>query len=243
MTERVVDVSSRPAGTPLPAVAVRPLPFTNAIGSLTRMGLGAVGMVVSTFSEATGRIVPADQTSVAPHENGQRTPSAGILRLVPGALLGAGFEAERRLLDASAAVETRFIRTSAALSRRMPGGTRSALERSLVQLGERGRAEQARNEVLMGEFVRRLAPELAEAIVVRLPLEEIVSRVDMATLTKRLLESIDLAGIVRESTATVGSEVVDSGRTQAMGADSFVERLVDKMLLRREPRQLDVDGP
>src|SRR5437763_5546655 len=88
MTDRVVDVSSRPAGTPLPAVAVRPLPFTNAIGSLTRMGLGAVGMVVSTFSEATGRIVPADQTAVAPHDNGQRTPPSGILRLVPGALLG-----------------------------------------------------------------------------------------------------------------------------------------------------------
>jgi len=93
--------------------------------------------------------------------------------------------------------------------------------------------------------VRRLAPELAEAIVVRLPIEEIVSRVDMATLTRRLLESVDLAGIVRESTATVGSDVVDAGRSQAMTADSFVERIVDKMLFRREPREVDVevDGP
>ena len=94
----------------------------------------------------------------------------------------------------------------------------------------------------MAEFVRRLAPELAEAIVVRLPLEEIVSRVDMPTLTKRLLESIDLAGIVRESTATVGSEVVDAGRTQAMGVDSLVERVVDRMLFRREPRNTEMDG-
>jgi hypothetical protein len=82
---------------------------------------------------------------------------------------------------------------------------------------------------------------LAEAIVVRLPLEEIVSRVDMATLTRRLLESIDLAGIVRESTATVGSEVVDAGRTQAMSVDSLVERMVDRMLFRREPRQVEVE--
>jgi len=209
------------------------------------MGLGAVGMVVSTFAEATGRVAPSDQAVPATLDNGHSPTSGGILRLIPGALLGAGFEAERRILDASAAVETRFLGMSAALSRRVPGRTRSAVERSLVQWGERGRAEQARNELLMSEFVRRLAPELAEAIVVRLPIEEIVSRVDMATLTRRLLESVDLAGIVRESTATVGSDVVDAGRSQAMTADSFVERIVDKMLFRREPREVDVevDGP
>ena len=240
LTPRVVDVSSRPADAHPVANGDRPLPLTNAIGSVTRMGLGAVGMVVSTFTEATARITPTDAAAVP---GGDSAPaSRGILRLLPGALLGAGFEAERRLLTASAAVETRIIRTSAALSRRVPGAPRSALERSLVHWSERGRAEQARNELLMSEFVRRLAPELAEAIVVRLPIEEIVSRVDMATLTRRLLESIDLAGIMRESTATVGSEVVDAGRTQAMGADSFVERVVDRMLFRREPRQLEVDG-
>lgn len=243
VTPRVLDVESRPVGGPPAPVRIeRPLPVTNAIGSMTRMGLGAVGMVVSTFTEAAGR--------VAPGENGQRpaadaTPPAsrsGLFRLLPGALLGAGFEAERRLLNVSAAVEVRVIRVSSAVSRRVPGTPRSAVERSLVRWNERGRAEQARNELLMGELVRRLTPELAEAIVARLPLEEIVSRVDMPTLTRRLLESIDLAGIVRESTATVGSDVVDAGRTQAMGADSFVDRLVDKMLFRKEPRDLDVDG-
>jgi hypothetical protein len=242
MTDRVVDVTSRPAGERVPAPADRGLPFTSAIGSVTRMGLGAVGMVVSTFTEATARTVPADGGPGAGN-NGQMVSPGGLLRLLPGAVLGAGFEAERHLLNASAAVEMRVIRTSAAFSRRIPGAPRSAVERSLVRWGERGRAQQARNELLMAEFVRRLAPELAEAIVVRLPIEEIVSRVDMATLTKRLLESVDLAGIVRESTATVGSEVVDAGRTQAMEADTLVERIVDRMLFRREPRRLDVEGP
>jgi hypothetical protein len=200
-------------------------------------------MVVSTFSEATARISPSTANQVVV-EGGTKAPapSGGILRLVPGALLGVGFEAERRILNASAGLETRVIRASEVLSRRIPGAPRSSVERSLVRWSERGRAEQARNELLMSEFVRRLAPELAEAMVVRLPLEEIVSRVDMATLTRRLLESIDLAGIVRESTATVGNEVVDAGRTQAMGADTFVERIVDRMLFRREPRNLEVDG-
>jgi hypothetical protein len=239
---RVVDVESRPLGVP-PAVQVhRPLPITNAIGSVTRFGLGAIGMVVSTVSEATGRVVPTDNGHAAQAAAGQSAPSGGLLRLVPGALLGAGFEAERRLLGASAAVETRVLRVSAVVSRRVPGAPRSAVERSLMRWNERGRAEQARNELQMSEFVRRLAPELAEAIVARLPLEEIVSRVDMPMLTRRLLESIDLAGIMRESTATVGSEVVDAGRTQAMGADTMVERLVDRMLFRKEPRQLDVEG-
>jgi hypothetical protein len=238
----VLDVSSRPADAHPVANGHRPLPFTNAVGSITRLGLGAVGMVVSTVSEATSRVAPGDQTPAAADAIRQPAASGGILRLLPGALLGAGFEAERRILNASAALETRLIHTSAAVSRRMPGAPRSAVERSLVRWSERGRAEQARNELLMSEFVRRLAPELAEAVVARLPLEEIVSRVDMATLTRRLLESIDLAGIVRESTATVGNEVVDAGRTQAMGADTFVERLVDRMLFRREPRNLEVEG-
>ena len=95
----------------------------------------------------------------------------------------------------------------------------------------------------MGELVRRLAPELAEAMVARLPVEEILSRLDMATLTRRVLESIDLAGIVRESTATVGSDVVDAARTQAMGADSMVERMVDRVMRRRAPRDLGVTPP
>lgn len=241
LTPRVVDVASRPADVPLSSNGNRPVPFTNAVGSITRMGLGAVGMVVSTFTEATARIAPADRTAAVNSVAAAPAPG-GILRLVPGALLGAGFEAERRILNTSAALETRLIRASTALSRRVPGAPRSAVERSLIRLSERGRAEQARNELLMSEFVRRLAPELAEAIVVRLPLEEIVSRVDMPMLTKRLLESIDLAGIMRESTTTVGSEVVDAGRTQAMGADSFVERVVDRMLFRREPRDLGMDG-
>ena len=42
--------------------------------------------------------------------------------------------------------------------------------------------------------------------------------------------------------ARVGKEVVDAGRTRAMGVDSFVERVVDKMLFRRDPRNLEVDG-
>ena len=249
LTPRVVDVSSRPVGADVPsrpadahpvANGDRPLPFTNAIDSVTRMGLGAVGMIVSTVTEATGRVTPTSQSP--PTAAATSAASGGILRLLPGALLGAGFEAERRILNASAAVETRLIQASAVLSRRVPGAQRSALERSLVHWSERGRAEQARNELLMSEFVRRLAPELAEAIVARLPLEEIVSRVDMATLTRRLLESVDLAGIVRESTATVGSEVVDAGRTEAMGADAFVDRIVDRMLFRRQPRNLEVEG-
>jgi hypothetical protein len=229
----VVDVESRP----VPATVERRLPVTNAVGSLTRVGLGAIGMVVSTFTDATGRMIPSDNGQLP-----QPAPSPGILRLLPGALLGAGFEAERRLLNVSAAVETRVIRVSAVMSRRMPGAPRSAMERSLARWDARGRAQQAQNELLMSEFVRRLTPELAEAIVARLPLEEIVTRIDMPTLTRRLLESIDLAGIVRESTATVGSDVVDAGRGQAMEADTFVERVVDRVLFRRQPRQLDVDG-
>jgi hypothetical protein len=234
----VVDVASTAIRTEPPVLRYPRLPFTDAVASVTRLGLGAVGIAVSTFT-SMGRRTGENGNAAAPATVGPRQ-DGGIMRLLPGALLGAGFEAERRLLNASAAVEVRVIHLSAAVSRRVPGAPRSAFERSLVRWNERGRAEQARNEVLMGEFIRRLAPELAAAMVELLPVDEIVARMDMPALTRQLLESVDLAGIVRESTATVGGEVVDSARSQAKSADSLVERAIDRMLFRRTPRDLDL---
>src|SRR5205814_9878342 len=127
---------------------------------MSRLGLGAMGIAVSTFGEAMRR------------RNGAETrPPAvdGVLRLLPGALLGMAFEFERRMLGASAAVEVRVIQVSAVVSRRLPVPPHSAMERSLVRWSERGHAEQTRNELVMAELVRQLAPELAEAIVARLP--------------------------------------------------------------------------
>jgi hypothetical protein len=138
----VLDARSTPVALE-PRVPTAPaLPLTNAIAGITRLGLGAVGMAVSTVAEAMRRHAGVDAGDAVPAAG-----TSGVLRLLPGALLGAGFEAERRLLDASAAVEVRVIRVTAVVSRRVPGAPRSAVERSLLRWNERGRAEQARNEL------------------------------------------------------------------------------------------------
>src|SRR4051794_29460807 len=64
LTSHVLDVPSRPADAYPVANGDRPLPFTNAVGSMTRLGLGAVGMVVSTITEATGRVAPTGQSAI-----------------------------------------------------------------------------------------------------------------------------------------------------------------------------------
>src|SRR3954468_21336241 len=101
MDARVVDVTSHPTA-PVARLQGPRLPLTDAIAGVTRFGLGAIGMVVSTLAQASSGAINGTG-SEAPSSPLPARP-AGLLRLVPGALLGAGFEAEHRLLRASAAV-------------------------------------------------------------------------------------------------------------------------------------------
>ena len=52
---------------------------------------------------------------------------------------------------------------------------------------------------------------------------------------------VDLAGVIRESTASVGAEAVDALREQGMALDAFSARLVDRILLRTQPRRVDLN--
>jgi hypothetical protein len=47
---------------------------------------------------------------------------------------------------------------------------------------------------------------------------------------------------MRESTASVTSEATDALREQGMALDELAAKLVDRLLLRKQPRRLDVSG-
>jgi hypothetical protein len=74
---------------------------------------------------------------------------------------------------------------------------------------------------------------LAAGIVTQLDLTQLVlTNVDMVTIADAVIDGVDLPQIVRESSASVTSETVDSVRLQAIDADRAVGRIVDRVLKR-----------
>lgn len=77
-----------------------------------------------------------------------------------------------------------------------------------------------------------------ETLIDHVEIDKIVARVDVA----EIINEVDLGGIVRESTTGLVGETVDALRVQVMGLDLFLARVVDKILRRKEPRVLVLDG-
>jgi hypothetical protein len=86
-----------------------------------------------------------------------------------------------------------------------------------------------------------------DAVVARLDIDAVVARLDLPALTEQVIDAVDLGEIIRESSSTMASETVDALRVQGMRVDSLVSGMVDRLLLRRGPRQtgplLDQERP
>ncbi len=197
-----------PAGTAVLAWT-EPEPPAGTLTGFTRrvtdLGLGAASMLATATVEAVERFVPGEPPPPGP------SPAPGMLRLVPGALIGAGLVAQRRLLDVTAAAERSAARiTGVARETPLVGDTLRSAEGYLADWNDRGEAVQARNRALLAEFVRRLAPELATAVVTQLdmdtlvaqlPIDSIIAGVNMDALlervdVQRIIDRVDVDGIV-----------------------------------------------
>jgi hypothetical protein len=283
--------------------------MTGLLRRATDLGLGAASLASNAAVDAIERFVPGE-----PPE-GDEVSAPGVVRLVPGALLGAGLAAQRRMLDVSAQVERGMAQVAGALARTpVVGIPVRATEDYLGRWSDAGEVEQARNRALVTEFVRRLAPELAtavitqldmsslteqlpidaivasvdidalldkvdvesiidrvdvekiidrvdvekiidrvdvekiidrvdvNAIVARVDVQSIMNQVDIAPMANEIIAEVDIGSIVRESTGSITGDAIDGGRVTGMRLDGFVDRVVDRVLLRRKARDLTIPG-
>jgi hypothetical protein len=71
-------------------------------------------------------------------------------------------------------------------------------------------------------------------LIDHVPINKVVARVDLPGV----IDEIDLVGVIRESTTGLGAETLDASRAGLMAMDLWSARLVDRVLRRKEPREL-----
>ncbi|MEU5000519.1 hypothetical protein [Streptomyces sp. NPDC021622] len=82
-----------------------------------------------------------------------------------------------------------------------------------------------------------------DAVVARADLDAVIARLDLADLVRRVLDEIDFAGIVRESSGTMAVETVDAFRDRGVSADRFLSRIADRVMLRSTERNTAGPSP
>ena len=75
-----------------------------------------------------------------------------------------------------------------------------------------------------------------EQLIDHVPINKVVARVDLPGV----IDEIDLAGVIRESTTGLGAETLNASRAGLMAMDVWSARMVDKVLRRKESRDLAV---
>ena len=79
-----------------------------------------------------------------------------------------------------------------------------------------------------------------DPVVARVNFDAAMSQIDLIGIAQRVVDGIDLPGIIRESTGSLATEAVAGVRVQGQAADDAVGQLVGRVLRRRAldpPRQ------
>ncbi len=82
-----------------------------------------------------------------------------------------------------------------------------------------------------------------DRIVDRIDVEGIVGRLDLAGIAGEVMDELQVDEIIRESAGSLAVETVDAVRVRGVSADTFVSRLVDRLLGRKDGRELGLDHP
>jgi hypothetical protein len=78
------------------------------------------------------------------------------------------------------------------------------------------------------------------ALLDRLDVDAIARRIDVAALAQRVLDEVQVADVIRESTGTLSVETVDALRRRGADADRRLARFVDSVLKRTNGRDTRV---
>jgi hypothetical protein len=97
------------------------------------------------------------------------------------------------------------------------------------------------DQVNLDRAVRRVD---LDAIVATVDVDAILARVDLVGIAGDIIAALDLPEIIRGSSGSMATEMVRDARVQSMAADEAVNRIVDRLLLRRrQPRTAPPNEP
>ena len=119
-------------------------------------------------------------------------------------------------------------------------GPLDAVERHLGRRqGEAHRSEKENRDNVADaaeSVLNRVVVGVVDILDMQQLIEHVVARVDFP----EVIDEIDLAGVIRESTTGLGAETLDASRAGLMAMDLWTARLVDRILRRKQPRDLAV---
>jgi hypothetical protein len=122
-------------------------------------------------------------------------------------------------------------------------GPLDAVERHLGRRQDNARKSERENRDNVAEAAESVLNRVVVGVVDMLDLEQLIDHVPINKVVARVdlpgvIDEIDLAGVIRESTSGLGAETLDASRAGLMAIDLWSARLVDKILLRKGPRDL-----
>jgi hypothetical protein len=95
------------------------------------------------------------------------------------------------------------------------------------------------DQVNLDRAVRRVD---LDGIIATVDIDAVLNRVDLVGVAGDIIAALDLPEIIRGSSGSLATEMVRDARVQSMAADEAVNRVVDRLLLRRRrPRTTPLD--
>src|SRR5207249_812969 len=211
--------------------------------TIARTALGAAAILLAAAADALDRVAPRAETS----GSSPAAATARVVRDASLALLAAGLEAQRRTVSLSSVARRRVAPVLVFVGRQpLIGPIVDDLERRARIWAGRGAREQEENERLVRRLVDEAVggmiawlldhidlDEIAgridvarivdridlDAVAARIDVNSFIDRVDLPKLTRQVLDEVDVAEIVRESTSSITTESVDALRHRGMSLD------------------------
>jgi hypothetical protein len=232
-------IAREPMGkvVPLRVAAQPPPPLEELVEQGVRIAIGLSALATEVLAEAVARTLGREpfadgeaHADEAPH------PATGI-PLVAGAAIGLGVEVARwSARAATTAFRSAELFVSLATS---PAPVRTSLERVSSRFGSldaRWREQRPRDEEAAGAFLRLLIPQIVDATLDQIDLNELVAeRVE----PERIVERLDLDGVI----ARIDLDTV----ARRIDIDRIVERIDLRAIVDRVPvedvvSRLDLDA-
>jgi hypothetical protein len=197
-------------------------------GRLVLRGDGATSLLMDQYLTPESDVPNRSQSELAPDATVPQLARPGVAPEPQGPTLNAGSRVgiARVVVPASIAE-----------------GPLDAVERHLGRRQDNARKSERENRDNVAEAAESVLNRVVVGVVDMLDLEQLIDHVPINKVVARVdlpgvIDEIDLAGVIRESTTGLGAETLDASRAGLMAIDLWSARLVDKILLRKGPRDL-----